>query len=109
MASGSLVRDQASNIIKSAHRPVGQTREYEFTMSLKNSDQGDTLWERDQTYMVALLVGPDREYKGVSEDVWMSDQVLIRIGTPSTLSMYIPPPAAGPDRGKSAPYGSHVR
>jgi len=107
MASGSLVRDQASNIIKSAHRPVGQTREYEFTMSLKNSDQGDTLWERDQTYMVALLVGPDREHKGVSEDVWMSDQVLIRIGTPSTLSMYFPPFRSRQDNGRTSPQGGH--
>ncbi len=90
MASGSLVRDQQSNLIQATHRSVGGVREYEFTMPLKNADQGDTLWERDQSYMLAVLVGPSREYRGVSEDVWMSDQVLIRIDSPSTLSMYIP-------------------
>ncbi len=90
MSFGSLVRDQHSNLMQSAHRTVGQAREYEFTMPRKNADQGDTLWESDQSYMVAVLVGPGVEYEGVSEDVWMSDQILIRIGSPSTLSMYIP-------------------
>lgn len=85
----------------SAHRTVGKGREYEFTFPLKNADLGDTLWERDQSYMVALLVGPRQEYQGVDEDVWMSDQVLIRIGSPSTLSMYLPPYVAG--QGKEAP------
>lgn len=103
MASGSLVRDQQNNLIQGAHRTVGKGREYEFTMPLKNADQGDTLWERDQSYMVAVLVGPGQEHKGVSEDVWMSDQILIRIGTPSVLSMYMPPLVAGHDGGKMAP------
>ncbi|MFQ5658692.1 MAG: hypothetical protein ACE5G5_14210 [Candidatus Methylomirabilales bacterium] len=76
-------------------------------MPRKNADQGDTLWESDQSYMVAVLVGPGQEYKGVSEDVWMSDQILIRIGYPSNLSMYIPPPVAGQDGGKAVPRGSH--
>lgn len=106
MASGSLVRDQQNNMIQSAHRTVGKAREYEFTMPLKNSDQADTLWERDQTYMIAVLVGPGQEYKGVTEDVWMSDQVLIRIASPSTLSMYIPPQVAG-EGGRKGPDGSH--
>ncbi len=108
MASGSLVRDQVGNLIKAAHRTAGKDREYEFTMPLKNADMGDTLWERDQTYMIALLVGPEQEYKGVTEDVWMSDQILIRIGSPSTLSMYLPPRAAGRDGGKIPPRGSHA-
>ncbi len=90
MASGSLVRDQQSNLIQDAHWTVGKVQEYEFTMSLKNADEGDIFWKRDRTYMIAVLVGPGQEYKGVSEDVWMSDQILIRIGSPSTLSMYIP-------------------
>lgn len=107
MSSGSLVRDQDSNLVQSAHRSVGGVQEYEFTMPLKNADQGDILWERDHSYMVALLVGPGQEYKGISEDVWMSDQILIRIGGPSTLSMYMPPLAAGHDGGKAAPRGSH--
>lgn len=100
------MRDQQSNLIHSAHRSVGDAQEYEFTMPLKNADQGDTLWERDQTYVIGLLVGPDREYKGVSEDVWMSDQVLIRIGGPSTLSMYTSGLAAG-NANKPALGGSH--
>lgn len=107
MASGSLVRDQVGNLIKAAHRTAGKDREYEFTMPLKNADLGDTLWERDQTYVIAVLVGPGQEYKGVSEDVWMSDQILIRIGNPSTLSMYIPPHVAGEEGGKVLPRGSH--
>jgi hypothetical protein len=109
MASGSLVRDQAGNIIQSAHRTVGQAQEYEFTVPLKNADPGDTLWQRDQTYMVAVLVGPGQEYKGVTEDVWMSDQVLIRVGSPSTLSMYIPEQAAGQEGGMARPRGGHGR
>ena len=108
MASGSLVRDQASNLIKAAHRTVGKAREYEFTMPLKNADLGGTLWDRGQTYMVAVLVGPEQEYKGVSDDVWMSDQVLIRIGSPSTLSMYMPPHVAGEEGKKTPPGGSHA-
>jgi hypothetical protein len=107
MASGSLVRDLQSNLLQSAYRTVGSAREYEFIMSLKNSDQGDTLWERDQSYMVAVLVGPGQEYRGVSDDVWMSDQILIRIGGPSTLSMYVPPHVAGQEGSKATPRGSH--
>jgi hypothetical protein len=108
MASGSLVRDQVGNLIKAAHRTAGKDREYEFTMPLKNTDLGDTLWERDQTYMIAVLVGPEREYKGVTEDVWMSDQILTRIASPSTLSMYLPPHQPGRERGKATPHGSHA-
>jgi len=107
MASGSLVRDQASNLIKAAHWTAGKGREYEFTMPLKNAHSGDTLWEHNRTYMIAILVGPGQEYKGVSEDVWMSDQILIRIGGPSTLSMYLPPHQAGREGGKATPYGRH--
>ena len=107
MASGSLVRDQQSNVLRSADRSLGSGREYEFTMSLKNSDQGDTLWERDQTYMVAVLVGPGQEYKGVTEDVWMGDQILIRIGSPSSLSMYMPPHGTTQEGGRLPPRGSH--
>ncbi|MGH7372443.1 MAG: hypothetical protein ACREJK_11445 [Candidatus Methylomirabilales bacterium] len=109
MASGSLLRDQSSNVIRGAHRSVGQAREYEFTMPLKNADQGDTLWERNHTYMIAVLVGPGQAYEGVSEDVWMSDQILIRIGSPSTLSMYLPPHQAGGEGGKALPHGSHAQ
>ena len=107
MASGSLVRDLQSNVLRSAHRTSGKVREYEFTMHLKNPDLADTLWEQNQPYMIAVLVGPEQEYKGVSEDVWMSDQVLIRIGSASTLSMYLPPYVAREKGEKAAPPGSH--
>jgi len=83
-------------------------QQYEFTMPLKNADLGDTLWGWGQTYMIAVLVGPGQEYKGVSEDVWMSDQILIRIGSPSTLSMYLPLHQADREGGKAAPHGSHA-
>lgn len=86
---------------------MGSVREYEITMPLKNADEGDILWERDKSYMIALLVGPGQEYSGVSEDVWMSDQILIRIGNPSTLSMYVPPHLRMQDEEKGAPHGSH--
>ena len=76
-------------------------------MPLKNADLGDSLWDRDHSYMIGVLVGPGQEYKGVGEDVWMSDQILIRIGSPSTLSMYLPPRVAGQDGGKTPPRGSH--
>ena len=109
MASGSLVRDQVGNLIKAAHQTAGKDREYEFTMPLKNADLGDTLWERDQTYMIAVLVGPGQQYKGVSEDVWMSDQVLIRIGSPSILSMYVPPHAAREEGGRALARGRRGR
>lgn len=107
MAAGSLVRDQASNLMSAAHRRLGKSGEYEFTMPLENADQGDILWKRDQAYMIALLVGPGQDYQGVGEDVWMSDQVLIRIATPSTLSMYLPALVGGQDGEKVTPHGSH--
>ena len=107
MASGSLVRDQLSNLMQGAHRTDGKVQEYEFSMPLENADEGDILWEQDRTYMISVLVGPGNEYKGISEDVWMSDQILIRIGNRSSLSMYIPPHVAEQDGGKGAPRGSH--
>jgi len=64
MASGSLVRDQENNLVRSAHRSVGKVQQYEFTMPLKNADLGDTLWERGQTYMIAILWGQDRNTEG---------------------------------------------
>ncbi|MFQ5882993.1 MAG: hypothetical protein ACE5I9_11075 [Candidatus Methylomirabilales bacterium] len=101
------MRDQQSNLVQSAHWTIGKSREYEFTTPLENADQGDILWKRDQAYMIALLVGPGQEYQGVNEDVWMSDQILIRIATPSTLSMYLPALVGGQDGEKVTPHGSH--
>ncbi len=92
MAAGILVQDAQSNLLGAAHRTHGQHREYEFSFPLRNDDPGDTLWERDRTYMLAVLVGPQSTYSGIDASVWMSDQVLIRLGRPSTESIYRPPP-----------------
>jgi hypothetical protein len=107
MASGVLVQDAQSNVLASAHRTVGQHREYEFIFPLQNDDLGDTLWRRDRTYMLAVLVGLQSRYTGMDNTVWMSDQVLIRLGRPSTESIYRPPlsAAASPSHGTSG--GSH--
>jgi hypothetical protein len=50
--------------------------------------------------MLAFLIGPGSEFKGITEEVWMSDQVLVRLGGPSEDSIYRPaktfsPPAEG--------------
>lgn len=91
MAAGILVQDQQSNLLASAHRTDGQQQGYEFAFPLRNDDLGDTLWERGHTYMLAVLVGPDASYTGIDRTVWMSDQVLVRLGEPSTESIYRPP------------------
>ncbi len=91
MASGVLVKDAQDNILARGHRTVGRHREYEFTFPQRNDDLGDTLWEREHTYMVAVLVGLQPMYAGINDAVWMSDQVLIRVGSPATESIYRPP------------------
>lgn len=96
MAAGDLVQDPQRNLIASAHRTVNTGREYEFAFPLKNESLGNTAWERDRSYQIAVLVGPTREFKGVTQDTWMSDQVLIRIGSPSATSIYHPPLLAKP-------------
>jgi len=99
MAAGILVQDAQSNLLASAHRTIGQHREYELTFPLRNDDVGDTLWERDRTYMLAVLVGPQSTYSSIDDAVWMSDQVLIRLGSPSTESIYRPPLTAAASHG----------
>jgi hypothetical protein len=91
MASGDLVQDPRPNLIASGHRTVGTRREYELAFPLKNESPGNTTWERDRSYQIAVLVGPAREFKGVTEATWMSDQVMMRIATPSSVSIYDPP------------------
>ena len=91
MASGDLVQDPQPNLIASGHRTVGKVREYEFAFPMRNDSLGNTAWERDRSYQIAVLVGPSREFKGVTEDAWMSDQILLRIATHSTASIYDPP------------------
>lgn len=106
MASGDLVQDPQPNLIASGHRTVNKAREYEFVFPMKNESLGNTAWERDRSYQIAVLVGPTREFKGVTEDTWMSDQILLRIATRSTASIYHPAPAAVPG-GASPEEGSH--
>lgn len=96
MAAGDLVQDPQPNPTASAHRTVGKHREYEFAFPFKNESLGNTAWERDKSYQIAVLVGPTKEFKGVTPDTWMSDQVMIRIGSRSTASIYHPPLAAAP-------------
>lgn len=91
MSSASLVRDKTSNIKESGFGKRGEVVEYEFAFPLKNDDLGDTLWQIGNDYQIAVLVGPSEEFKGVTEDTWMSDQVHIRIGSPSKESIYHPP------------------
>ena len=107
MAAGILVQDAQSNVLASAHRATGQHYEYEFTLPLRNDDLGDTLWERDHTYMLAVLVGPQSRYTGMDDAVWMSDQVLIRLGAHATESIYRPPLAAATLPSQGTPEEQH--
>lgn len=91
MSSASLVGDKQSNIKEMGFRKIGKVMEYEFAFPLANDDLGDVLWEMGKAYQIAILVGPSEEFKGVSEDTWMSDQIHIRLGSPSQESIYHPP------------------
>ena len=91
MAAASLVRDKESNLKQAAFRKNGRFMEYEFAFPYKNQDPGDTLWELGKAYQLAVLVGPTQDYQGMSEDTWMSDQIYIRLGSPSKESIYNPP------------------
>lgn len=106
MAAGDLVQDPEPNLIASAHRKTARGYEFEFAFPLKNESLGNTAWERDQSYQIAVLVGPTKEFKGVTPDTWMSDQVLIRVGTRSIASIYHPPFVATPGTAGSQK-GSH--
>jgi hypothetical protein len=98
MSSASLVRDKKSNIKEMGLRRAGKAMEYEFAFPLKNDDLGDALWEMGKAYQIAILVGPSEEFKGVSEDTWMSDQIHIRLGSPSKESIYHPPYLVGQEK-----------
>lgn len=65
--------------------------EYEFAFPYQNEELGDSVWQVGKAYQVAILVGPSEEFKGVTEDTWMSDQAHIRLGSPSKESIYHPP------------------
>jgi hypothetical protein len=91
MASGTLVRDKESNVKQAALRRVGNGMEYEFAFPYRNEDLGDSLWQLGRAYQIVVLVGPTEEFKGLTEDTWMSDQVYIRLESPSKESIYHPP------------------
>jgi hypothetical protein len=91
MASGSLVRDEESNLKAVGFRRVGQSMEYEFAFPYKNEDLGDSLWQMGRPYQIAILIGPTEEFSGVTQDTWISDQIYVRIGSPSQESIYHPP------------------
>jgi|SRR3990172_9019155 len=91
MASGTLVRDQNSNLKEVASREIEKGLEYEFAFPYRNEDLGDSLWQFGRAYQIAILVGPTEEFNGVTEDTWMSDQIYIRLGSSSEESIYHPP------------------
>jgi hypothetical protein len=91
MAVASLVRDKDSNVKESGFRKVGKGMEYEFAFPYRNDDLGDSFWRLGKAYQIAILVGPGEEFKGATENSWMSDQIYIRLGSPSKESIYHPP------------------
>lgn len=91
MVSATLVRDKESNLKEVGFRKVGKSMEYEFAFPHQNEDLGDSYWQLGRAYQIAILVGPSEEFKGITEDTWMSDQVYIRLGSPSQESIYHPP------------------
>ncbi len=91
MASGTLVRDEDSNLKAVGFRKVGQSMEYEFAFPYWNEDLGDSLWQMGKAYQIAILVGPTEQFTGVNEETWMSDQIYVRLGSPSADSIYDPP------------------
>jgi hypothetical protein len=97
MVAASLVRDKESNLKEAGFRKVGKGMEYEFAFPYRNEDPGDSFWHLGRAYQIAILVGPTEEFNGVTEDTWMSDQIYIRLGTPSRDSIYHPPYLAGGD------------
>jgi hypothetical protein len=91
MSSATLVRDKASNLKEARLRKAGKFMEYEFAFPYQNEDPGDSLWQLRKAYQISLLVGPSVEFKGITEDTWISDQIHIRLGSPSEKSIYDPP------------------
>ena len=97
MASATLVRDKESNLKEVAFRKVGKSMEYEFAFPYKNEDLGDSLWQVERAYQIAILVGTTEKFDSVTEDTWMSDQIYIRLGSRSQDSIYQPPYLAESD------------
>ena len=92
MVLGDLAPDPTPNLVAQAHRTSGAVREFEFVMPLMNVSDGNAAWERGRAYQIALLVGAGETYQGIAEEVWMSDQIVVRIGKPSTTTIYLPAP-----------------
>jgi hypothetical protein len=103
MVSGSLVRDKESNLKAVGLRKAGKYMEYEFVFPYRNEDLGDSLWQAGKAYQIAILVGSSEGFKGVNGDTWMSDQIYIRLGSPSKDSIYHPPYLA--EAGKDKHHG----
>lgn len=97
MVAASLVRDKESNLKEVGFRKVGKSLEYEFGFPYHNEDLGDSFWQLGRAYQIAILVGPSEEFKAITEDTWMSDQIYIRLGSRSQESIYQPPYLAGYD------------
>lgn len=91
MVLGDLAPDPDPNLVAQASRTIGTVGEFEFVMPLKDSSDGNAAWERGRAYQIALLLGPGETYGGITEEVWMSDQIVIRVGGPSSTSIYLPP------------------
>jgi hypothetical protein len=105
MAFGDLVQDPQPNLIASAYRTSGNTREYEFAFPWINDSLGNAAWEMVRSYQIAVLVGPTNEFQGVTQDTWMSDQVHLQIGNRSAASIYHPPLPVAPGAAGSQPGG----
>lgn len=105
MAAGALVQDADSNLAAAAHWDIPGGREYEFAFPVGNADDGDTAWERGQAYQIAFLVGEGPAFRGVAPGTWMSDQILIRVGDRSRISIYHPPLLPSPQERRPHGHG----
>jgi len=72
---GKLVQDKESNILDAA----AQGNVYEFAIPLDNEDAGDTHWQENGAYQVAVLVGDGPVV--LSKDARISGQETVRLGT----------------------------
>ena len=100
MVRGDLVSDPQPNLLAQAHRAAGTVREYEFILPLANLSDGNAAWQRGRAYQIAVLVGAGEEYRAITEKTWMSDQIVVRIGGPSTTSIYLHPLGSVDDSGR---------
>jgi hypothetical protein len=90
MVLGDLAPDPTPNLEAQASRTLGAVREFEFVSPLMGSSDGNAAWERGHAYQIAFLVGPGERYGGITDEVWMSGQIVVRIGGRSTTSIYLP-------------------